>query len=74
MIQVTCAVIFRNKKVLIARRGEHPHHAFQWELPGGKIKPGESEEHSILREIREELELDLKIVEKNIPRPRKNPM
>ena len=67
MIQVTCAVIFRNKKVLIARRGEHPHHAFQWEFPGGKVKLGESEEQSIFREIKEELDVDMEITEQMTP-------
>lgn len=67
MIQVTCAVIFKNKKVLVARRGQHPQHAFQWEFPGGKVNPKESEEQSILREIKEELELDLEIAEKMKP-------
>lgn len=67
MIQVTCAIIFQNNKVLITQRGEHPHHAFQWEFPGGKVNLGEPEEKSILREIKEELELDLEIAEKMMP-------
>lgn len=67
MIQVTCAVIFSNNKVFVARRGEHPHHAFQWEFPGGKVKPGESEEQSIFREIKEELDVDVEIAEQMTP-------
>lgn len=63
MIQVSCAIIFRNGKVLITQRGEHPRHAFQWEFPGGKIKPDETGSQAILREIKEELDIDIKIVE-----------
>lgn len=64
MIEVTCAVIFQNKKVLVTRRGDHVHHAFQWEFPGGKIKPGETKVQCILREIKEELDIDIAIAEK----------
>ena len=64
MIEVTCAVIIRRGKVLIARRGEHLHHAFQWEFPGGKIKPDETEVQCILREIKEELDIGLEIAKK----------
>ena len=61
MIQVVCALIFRNGKVLITQRGEHPCHAFQWEFPGGKIKPNETGSQAIRREIKEELKLDIEI-------------
>lgn len=61
MIKVTCAIIIQDGKILLAQRGAHPHHSFQWEFPGGKIKAGETDEDCILREIREELELQLEI-------------
>ncbi len=64
MIKVTCAIIIQNEKILLTQRGEHPHHPFQWEFPGGKIKPGETEADCILREINEELDLHLEIKEK----------
>jgi len=64
MIKVTCAIIIQNEKILLTQRGEHPHHPFQWEFPGGKIKPGETEADCILREIKEELDLHLEIKEK----------
>jgi len=64
MIKVTCAIIFQKGKVLITQRGEHPHHAFQWEFPGGKVKPEETEAQCLIREIKEELELDVEIAEK----------
>jgi 8-oxo-dGTP diphosphatase len=67
MIKVTCAIIIQNEKILLTQRGEHPHHPFQWEFPGGKIKPGESETECILREIKEELNIQLEIQERLEP-------
>jgi 8-oxo-dGTP diphosphatase len=67
MIKVTCAIIIQNEKILVTQRGEHPHHPFQWEFPGGKIKPDETEADCILREIKEELDLHLKIKKKLEP-------
>jgi len=61
MIKVTCAIIVQNEKILLTQRGEHPHHPFQWEFPGGKTKPGETDEDCIHREIKEELGLRLQI-------------
>jgi 8-oxo-dGTP diphosphatase len=62
MIRVTCAVI-RNEEneVLVVQRGEATDHPLKWEFPGGKVKEGETEEESILREIREELSIDIVI-------------
>ena len=62
MIDVTCAII-RNEDndVLIVRRGEKTDHPFKWEFPGGKTIPDESHEECIIREISEELSLDIVI-------------
>ncbi len=62
MINVTCAVI-RNEddRVLVVQRGEETDHPLKWEFPGGKIDAGESEEECIIREIQEELSLDVVI-------------
>ena len=67
MIDVVCAIIFDKNKILLTQRGEHSHHAFQWEFPGGKVKPEETEEQSIHREIKEELEIEIEIAEKLTP-------
>lgn len=60
MIDVTCAVI-RNEEddVLVVQRGESSDHPFKWEFPGGKLMIGESEEECVIREVREELSMDI---------------
>jgi 8-oxo-dGTP diphosphatase len=62
MINVTCAII-RNEdnEVLIVQRGEKSDHPFKWEFPGGKLKENETEEECVIREIKEELSIDIVI-------------
>jgi 8-oxo-dGTP diphosphatase len=62
MIDVTCAII-RNEEndVLVVQRGEKSDHPFRWEFPGGKTHEGESHEECIIREISEELSMDIVI-------------
>jgi 8-oxo-dGTP diphosphatase len=62
MIHVTCAII-RNEEneVLVVQRGEKTDHPFKWEFPGGKLKEGETEEECTIREIKEELAIDIVI-------------
>lgn len=62
MINVACAII-RNEddRVLLVQRGKMTDHPLKWEFPGGKIKKGESGEECIIREIREELSMDIVI-------------
>jgi 8-oxo-dGTP diphosphatase len=65
MINVTCAVI-RNEddEVLIVQRGETTDHPFKWEFPGGKIHSEETEEECIIREVEEELSMEIVILAK----------
>jgi len=55
MIEVTCAIIVENNRVLATRRSAGMPHALKWEFPGGKVKEDESPEYCIKREIEEEL-------------------
>ena len=60
---VTAAVVFDGDKVLITRRPDNSRHAGLWEFPGGKIDPGESPEEALCREISEELNAEIKVLE-----------
>jgi 8-oxo-dGTP diphosphatase len=62
MIHVTCAIILDKDRVLAAQRGRNTHLAGQWEFLGGKVIEGESEEACIIREIREELGIEVRPV------------
>lgn len=62
MIKVTCAIIRNDEnEVLVVQRGEQSDHPLKWEFPGGKIKEGETEEECIIREIKEELLMEIVI-------------
>jgi 8-oxo-dGTP diphosphatase len=52
---VVGAAIVRDGMLLAARRTEPEHLAGGWELTGGKVEPGETDEAALVREVREEL-------------------
>src|SRR2546422_7064445 len=54
-VRVVAAVIRRGGATLISRRFDGGARGGQWEFPGGKVEPGESEPAALAREIREEL-------------------
>lgn len=60
LLVVACALIDTDRRVLIAQRPEGKHMANMWEFPGGKIEPGETPEAAIIRELREELDVETK--------------
>lgn len=64
MIEVTCAIIRNDDAILATRRAHGMHLAGQWEFPGGKIEPGEIAEECIVREIAEELNINVRPVER----------
>ncbi|WP_300349096.1 8-oxo-dGTP diphosphatase MutT [Clostridium sp.] len=61
-IEVVAAVIKKEDKIFITRRG-YGEFIDMWEFPGGKIEPCESQEEALKREIREELELEINVGE-----------
>lgn len=63
MKTVTAAIIEKDGMVLIAQRAVDDKLALKWEFPGGKVEPGESPEQCLVREIKEELNLDITINE-----------
>ena len=48
-------------RLFAARRSSIMSLPLKWELPGGKIEPGESAEKCLVREIKEELDIDIKV-------------
>lgn len=68
MIDVSCALIINHSgQVLVAQRSPGMHLPLKWEFPGGKVEPGETAEDCLIREIREELGVEIKIVKKMAP-------
>lgn len=64
MINVTCAIILQGDKILATQRSAEMNLPLKWEFPGGKIEIGENAEACILREIKEELNIDIKITQR----------
>ncbi|HEY8478957.1 MAG TPA: (deoxy)nucleoside triphosphate pyrophosphohydrolase [Spirillospora sp.] len=63
MVVVGAAIIAGNR-LLSAQRAEPPHMAGGWELPGGKVDPGESDEDALIRECHEELAVKIRLVDR----------
>lgn len=62
-IQVVAGIIEnKNGEVLLAERPPGKHLAGLWEFPGGKIEPDESPDAALIRELKEELHLDIEIL------------
>jgi len=66
-IDVTCAIIAFDQKILVVQRSEQMAHPLKWEFPGGKIALGETEEACIIREIREELDISIQVIRRLSP-------
>ena len=62
-IEVSAALIFYRGKLLITQRHAQSHLGGLWEFPGGKREPGETFEQCLVREIREELGVDIAVGE-----------
>ncbi len=59
LLVAACALIDGDGRVLLARRPEGKTMAGLWEFPGGKLAPGETPEAALIRELREELGIDV---------------
>lgn len=65
ILRVTCAIILnQHQRVLVTQRNATMKLPLKWEFPGGKIEPGETEEACLIREIKEELLIDIQLQER----------
>jgi mutator protein MutT len=62
-VVVVAAVVEENGVFLVTRRPQGVHLAGMWEFPGGKIDPAESHADALRREMREELDADVDVLE-----------
>lgn len=62
-VKVAAALLFENGKIFATKRGDSPYAyvAHKYEFPGGKIEDGERGEDAVKRELKEELNMDVKV-------------
>lgn len=60
-IQVVCAVIEHDGLILATQRSCSMSLPLKWEFPGGKLEPGESLQECLVRELREELDITVRV-------------
>ena len=63
-IVAVSAIIYYDNKFLCVQKGENKYDyiAYKYEFPGGKVEEGETNEEAVIREINEELNLDIEVV------------
>ena len=62
-INVSAGLVFRDGRLLITQRQAGAHLGGLWEFPGGKLEPGETFEDCLVRELREELAIEVTVGE-----------
>ncbi len=63
LVEVSAAFIVKNRKLYTVKRNKKSIDAEKWELPGGKLNPGEKYDEALLRECREELGITVTVIE-----------
>jgi 8-oxo-dGTP diphosphatase len=58
MKNVAVGIILSDYRVLACQRKRTSRYPLKWEFPGGKLEPGESPRAAVVRELKEELEID----------------
>ena len=62
-IIVVGAVIVKDNKILCAQRPADKNLPLKWEFPGGKVERGESKETALIRELKEEMDCTIEVIE-----------
>ena len=63
MVEVVAALIWDKDKFMICQRPADKPRGLLWEFVGGKVEPGETKEHALIRECQEELAITLSVGE-----------
>jgi 8-oxo-dGTP diphosphatase len=63
IVKVTAAILVKDNRILIAKRGPDDRLADKWEFPGGKIESHETPEQCLKREMKEEFDIDVSVGE-----------
>jgi mutator protein MutT len=63
-VEVSAGLVFRDGKLLITQRYADSHLGGLWEFPGGKREPNETFEQCLIRELREELGIEVEVLER----------
>jgi len=58
-VVVSIALINNENEILLSKRPEKKHLSGFWEFPGGKVEEGETPEKALIREVKEELNIDI---------------
>ena len=61
---VVAAIIKKDNLYLIAQRNKNKYMGLTWEFPGGKVEPNENFHEALSREIQEELNIQINVLEK----------
>jgi 8-oxo-dGTP diphosphatase len=64
IVNVTCAIILIENKILVAQRSDKMKLPLKWEFPGGKLEENETEIDCVKREIKEEINIDIEVIKK----------
>ncbi len=61
LIKVSCGILYnQNNEILISQRSKHAKdYPLKWEFLGGKFEKGETGKQAMIREIKEEVDLDI---------------
>ena len=63
MVEVVAALIRERDKFLICQRPAHKSNSLLWEFVGGKVEKGETKEEALIRECKEELDVNIEVGE-----------
>ncbi len=63
-VEVAAGLVFRAGRLLITQRHANSHLGGLWEFPGGKREPGETFSECLVRELREELGIEVEVGER----------